>query len=81
MTTPTDDAQRTLEQRALRNVRALVDKIETTEEMDRKSVRKHVAVIVGVILVLFAVIMVGIRLLKPDQPARTLVVPPPATAK
>ena len=39
MNTPPHDAQRDMEQRALRNVRALVDKYEDKDEHDQKSVR------------------------------------------
>jgi hypothetical protein len=57
---PPDDAQRELEQRALRNVRGLVDKIEGLDKIDRQAQRRTligitigaligVAVIVGLI--------------------------------
>jgi hypothetical protein len=79
MSTPGDDAQRNMEQRALRNVRALVDKIETTDEREGKSLRRHVVIIVGVILGLFVLVYVMSHL-NPGEPDRTLVVPPPAKA-
>lgn len=37
---PTDDTQRDLEQRALRNVRGLVDKMEGIERVDRRKERR-----------------------------------------
>jgi hypothetical protein len=80
MSTPGDDAQRKLEQHALRNVRALVDKIETTEELDRKALRRHVAVIVGVILGLFVIAFAVWKLAVKQEPPRTLVLPPPQSA-
>ncbi|HET6263288.1 MAG TPA: hypothetical protein VFD95_00415 [Usitatibacter sp.] len=81
MSTPGDDAQRNMEQRALRNVRALVDKIETTDERDSKSSRRHVAVIVAVILGLF-VVAYGVSQMRSKNDDRTVVLPPPAkTAK
>ena len=57
---PPDDAQRNLEQRALRNVRGLVEKMEGIDRIDQRSQRRTllaitvgaligVAVIVGVI--------------------------------
>jgi hypothetical protein len=80
MSTPPDDAQRTMEQKALRNVRALVDKIENTEELDRKSVRKHLTVIVAVVLVVFGIAFVAWRIAAPRDEARAVVIPPPANA-
>ncbi|HXN16144.1 MAG TPA: hypothetical protein VN878_07185 [Usitatibacter sp.] len=48
-----DDAQRRLEQHALRNVRELVDRIEKTDKHDRRTQRRLlVAILVGVALVL-----------------------------
>lgn len=79
MSTPGDDAQRDLEQRALRNVRALVDKIEATDERQKRSVRWQVGIIVAVILGLF-VIAYGVSQLRRGGPERTLVLPPPANA-
>ena len=81
MSTPSDDAQRAMEQKALRNVRALVDKIETTEELDRKALRKQVTVIVAVVLVVFGIGVVAWKVMAPpDQQPRTVVIPPPANA-
>jgi hypothetical protein len=80
MTAPSDDAQRNLEQRALRNVRALVDKYENEDARDRKSVGKLVAVIVASILVIFVAGFAIVRLTVKDEPAKTYVLPPPANA-
>ena len=80
MSTPGDDAQRDMEQRALRNVRALVDKIETTDARESRSVRRHVAVIVVVILGLF-VLAYGVSQMRQKNDERTVVLPPPAKAK
>ena len=79
MSTPGDDAQRNLEQKALRNVRALVDKIEATDAHQSRSVKRQAALIVAVILVLF-VIVFGVSQLRRGEPERTLVLPPPANA-
>ena len=46
-----DDAQRELEQRALRNVRGLVDRIEDDEKLSRRTQLRTVAILVAVILV------------------------------
>ena len=80
MSTQGEDAQRELEQRALRNVRGLVDKMESTDELDRRSIRKTVVVIVAVIAVLFAG-SYGIYLARgKNEPSRTIILPPPANA-
>ena len=61
MNAPSDDAQRDLEQRALRNVRGLVDKVEGQDLADKRSERRLLkglaigAVVLCVVLgVLFA---------------------------
>ena len=47
-----DDTQRELERHALRNVRGLVDKMESIEESDRRTQRRLLAwVLVGVLAV------------------------------
>jgi hypothetical protein len=80
MSTPGEDAQRELEQRALRNVRGLVDKIENTDQLDRRSIRKTVIIIAAVMAVLFAAAY-GVYLAKgKNEPSRTIVLPPPANA-
>ena len=43
MSTPSDEAQRELERRALRNVRQLVEKLENTDEADEKSQKRLLA--------------------------------------
>jgi ferric-dicitrate binding protein FerR (iron transport regulator) len=56
MNTPNHEAQRELEQRALKNVRGLVDKIEQGETADNRSQRR----ILAGILVLALAIAAGI---------------------
>ena len=46
-----EDAQRELEQRALRNVRGLVDRMETEEILSRRTQLKLVAGLVAFVLV------------------------------
>ncbi|HEX7557821.1 MAG TPA: hypothetical protein VF386_01425 [Usitatibacter sp.] len=53
-----DEAQRVLEQRALRNVRGLVDKMETIEHVDQRSQRRMLLWIVAAALV--AVVVLGL---------------------
>lgn len=72
-----DDAQREMEQRALRNVRGLVDKIE---DEDRKGNQKQlvaVIVIVALVAVAGAAFLVGRskEADKADKPG--IVIPPP----
>lgn len=56
MSTPSDEAQRELERRALRNVRQLVEKIENTDEADAKTQKRLLLVIVvGALLVAIAI--------------------------
>jgi hypothetical protein len=69
-----------MEQKALRNVRALVDRIETTEELEGKAVRKQLMIIVVAVLVVFGVACMAYRISAPDDTARTVVIPPPANA-
>jgi hypothetical protein len=67
MSTPSDEAQRELEQRALRNVRNLVDKIDATEVHDARVQRRLLgAIIVGAVLV---AITLGIVVVRQEKPA------------
>ena len=79
-TPPDDDAQRSMEQKALRNVRALVDKIETTDELEGKAVRKQLTVIIVAVVAIFGIAFVAWKVANPQQDARTVVLPPPANA-
>ena len=83
MSTPSDDAQRELEQRALRNVRALVDKYEDQDASDAKSARRLAIRIVVGMLVIFAIIWVAVELkrsFRDQAPEKTYVLPPPGNA-
>jgi len=55
------DAQRNLEQRALRNVRGLVDRIQAEDEAKRKSQKWVVGVLVAVVAATAAVFVVGVN--------------------
>jgi hypothetical protein len=49
-----DEAQRTLEQRALRNVRGLVDKMESIEHIDQRTQRRMLLwIAVGAVAAVF----------------------------
>ena len=66
MSTSSEDAQRELEQRALRNVRTLVDKIESTEEHDARVQRRLLlAIVVGAVLVAATL---GVVVVRQDKP-------------
>ena len=80
MSAPGDDAQRDMEQRALRNVRALVDKIEDKDQLDRRSARKWVTIMVVGIFVVFAVLYGLWLAFAKKEPARQIIIPPPAQA-
>jgi hypothetical protein len=47
-----DDVQRELEQRALRNVRGLVENLEAGETTERRTQRRMLVVIIGIALVI-----------------------------
>jgi hypothetical protein len=80
MTNESHDAQRDMEQRALRNVRALVDKIENTDDHNRKAVLgTAVKIVIGVAVVTAIVAIAYVTTHKPETP-RTLVLPPPGGA-
>ena len=59
----TDDAQRELEQRALRNVRGLVDKMEKTDELEGRKQRKALVglAIAALVIAIVAAIFISMR--------------------
>ena len=75
---PSDDAQRALEKRALRNVRGLVDRMEATERVERRSQKSILAGIVVLVVVLVVVVSWFVQLSKSPKPANEITVPPPA---
>ena len=79
MSTPSEDAQREMEQRALRNVRALVDKYEEKDEVEARSARRMLFVIVAVVLGIVAVSYIAYKLTAREGPAKTYTLPPPAS--
>ena len=70
-----DDAQRDLQQRSLRNVRALLDKLEDDAEKERRT-RKWLALgLVAIAAILFGVVYFA---MKPgNSQSRTIVSQPP----
>jgi hypothetical protein len=76
------DAQREMEQRALRNVRGLIDRMEETEQEERWTFRRF-AIVIGIVVLVFAVALaVLVTLVK--KPGKThpvtLEAPPARTA-
>lgn len=81
MSQPGHDAQREMEQRALRNVRGLLDKIESHDAHEDRAVKKTVFTVIAAVVVL--VVVVGIAMLLASgkkQSTRTMTLPPPASA-
>ncbi|HEX4782285.1 MAG TPA: hypothetical protein VH301_16110 [Usitatibacter sp.] len=61
MATPErNDTQRDLEQRALRNVRGLVDKMDDIEALDKRTQRRYLATLIGGTLAAFIVLVVAL---------------------
>jgi hypothetical protein len=60
MSMPGDEAQRELERRALRNVRRLVDKLESTDEADAHTQKRIVAALIFGALLLAVVLGAGV---------------------
>jgi hypothetical protein len=79
MSQPGDDAQRDLEQRALRNVRGLLDKLEDEERVDRrKTVR--IAIACAIVVIVALGLIVAFAAGRKPPPADAIVIPPPANA-
>ena len=75
MSTPGDDAQREMEQRALRNVRGLVDKIESDDQLAKRS---QMRTLIGLVLGAVAIaVLLGIGIAMRDRGRNEIVVPPP----
>jgi hypothetical protein len=73
---PPDDAQRELEQRALRNVRGLVDKMEGLDRIDQRSQKRTLIGITVGALIGVAVIVAAIAYISGRQEARSVVIDP-----
>ena len=82
MNMPAHDAQREMEQKALRNVRGLLDKMERAEQEERWTFRRFVVVIAIVIGVFAIALAVAVALVKKPPKTRpvTLDAPPARTA-
>ena len=75
MSTPGDDAQREMEQRSLRNVRGLVEKIESDDQLAKRSqMRTLIGLVLGAVVI---AVLLGIGIAKRDRGGYEIVVPPP----
>ena len=57
---PSNDAQRDMEQRALRNVRGLVDKMEEIDKLDRGTQKRLFAMIVLITIVVGGIVLAAV---------------------
>ena len=73
---PPDDAQRELEQRALRNVRGLVEKMEGLDRIDQRSQKRTLIGITIGALVGVAVIVAAIAYVSSRQEENPVVIDP-----
>ena len=73
MNTPAnDDIQRELEQRALRNVRGLVDKIEDQDALDKRAQKRYLVGLVAGAAVLLALLAAGLWIFGTHQGSRVI---------
>ena len=75
-----DDAQREMEQRALRNVRGLVDRIERADDLDARRQRRLLAWLVGGIAIAIVLLFASFAMRDPSGGATVTVSPAPAPA-
>lgn len=76
-----DDAQRTLEQHALKNVRGLVDNLEAKEAAERRLQKRLLVGFVIVAAVLAVLFATGVFSIKGKGTAKEIVVEPAAPPK
>jgi hypothetical protein len=74
--TPEDDAQRELEQRALRNVRGLVDKMDNIEQVDHKRQKRLLLTIVAIAVVMGTIVVVSVSYISGKQQGKPVVIDP-----
>jgi hypothetical protein len=73
------DAQREMEQRSLRNVRSLLDRLERDEDVERRTRRRiGWALAIGAVVVVGAIIAWYALRAQGESPARTITISVPA---
>ena len=78
MTAAGNDAQRRMEQSALRNVRGLLDRMEKDDATERWTIRRF-AIVIGIVIVVFAVALaVLLSMVKTPGKTRAIPLDPPA---
>ena len=76
-----DDAQRDMEQRALRNVRGLIDRMEGDEAKERWTMRRYV-VVLAIVVVAFALVSAAlIWFVKKPASSKSITLPPAQAPK
>jgi hypothetical protein len=75
---PNEDVQRELEQRALRNVRTLVDKIETQEDENRRALFRLIRWMVIGFALAVALVYGWYHMTDRGEKGKTVVIPAPA---
>jgi hypothetical protein len=73
---PPHDAQRELEQRALRNVRGLVDKMDNIEQVDHQRQKRLLLTIIGIAVVMGAIVVVSVNYMSGKQQGKPVVIDP-----
>jgi hypothetical protein len=74
--TPPHDAQRELEQRALRNVRGLVDKIDSIERIDHRAQKRMLTTIIVGALLVVAAIVASVMYISGKESGKSVVIHP-----
>jgi hypothetical protein len=74
--TPPDDAQRELEQRALRNVRGLVEKMDGIDKDDRKTQRRLLLMIIAITIAAGGIVLGSVMYIANKQQTKPVVIDP-----
>jgi len=72
-----NDAARDMEQRALRNVRGALDRMEEAERQERAGLRRQVVGIVVAVIVALGGAWVALKIMAPPQAGHAVVLPGP----
>lgn len=75
-TPPRDEAQRELEQRALRNVRGLVDKMDNLDKVDLKRQKRLLLTIIAIAVVMGIIVIGSVMYISSRQQGKPVVIDP-----